>query len=43
VLRGGSWYYDAQYLRAAFRYRRDPSDRFVFFGFRSVRTAAERR
>jgi formylglycine-generating enzyme required for sulfatase activity len=37
VLRGGSWYYYAQYLRSAFRYGSTPSFRFSNYGFRLVR------
>jgi formylglycine-generating enzyme required for sulfatase activity len=43
VLHGGSWNYGAQHLRAAYRDGNDPSARFNSLGFRSVRTAAERR
>jgi formylglycine-generating enzyme required for sulfatase activity len=34
VLRGGSWYLDAWYCRAARRARSDPSNRDYDFGFR---------
>lgn len=39
VLRGGSWYQDADYLRAAGRYRSVPGDRSNYLGgFRLART-----
>ncbi|MCK5056745.1 MAG: SUMF1/EgtB/PvdO family nonheme iron enzyme [Candidatus Aminicenantes bacterium] len=34
VLRGGSWFYDAGNVRAAFRYGDEPSDRWSYTGFR---------
>jgi formylglycine-generating enzyme len=34
VVRGGSWFNQAQDCRAAFRYRRLPGDRFSFLGLR---------
>lgn len=37
VLRGGSWYYDPYYCRAAFRFDFAPDDRFSFIGFRVCR------
>jgi formylglycine-generating enzyme required for sulfatase activity len=37
VLRGGYWYYDAQYLRSAFRSNDNPSYRRYYSGFRLVR------
>ena len=36
VMRGGSWYYNARYCRSAFRYGRDPGDRYRGIGFRLV-------
>ena len=38
VLRGGSWYYGAQYLRSANRYELTAGNRFSFAGFRVART-----
>lgn len=38
VLRGGSWYYTAQLMRAAFRFRNSPGLRITFIGFRVART-----
>jgi len=37
VLRGGSSYYNASYLRAATRFRGEPGDRSINLGFRCVR------
>ena len=37
VLRGGSWVSVAKYLRASFRFRLVPVDRYYSFGVRSVR------
>ncbi|MBN1934899.1 MAG: SUMF1/EgtB/PvdO family nonheme iron enzyme, partial [Anaerolineae bacterium] len=34
VLRGGSWYNDPQYVRAAYRYLTGPTYRYYSFGFR---------
>jgi hypothetical protein len=34
VFRGGSWYSDARIVRAAFRYRLEPSNRLYDLGFR---------
>ena len=34
AVRGGSWYNSPRYLRAAFRYRLDPTLRFNYIGFR---------
>ena len=34
VLRGGSWLYDAQHCRVAYRFSFYPSNRYSFFGFR---------
>ena len=34
VIRGGSWYYPARYCRAAYRNRREPTDRYYNLGFR---------
>jgi len=39
VRRGGSWSYDAQYLRAADRYGDGPGDRYSNIGFRLARSA----
>lgn len=38
VIRGGSWYYDAQYLRSANRAYNSTSNRNSYLGFRLVRT-----
>jgi len=38
VVRGGSWYYDADYCRSAYRYGLEPSDRRGILGFRLSRT-----
>ena len=38
VIRGGSWYDGARYLRSAFRNGNDPGGRFSRVGFRLVRT-----
>jgi formylglycine-generating enzyme required for sulfatase activity len=38
VLRGGSWYYAASYLRCAYRYRDRPDIRCSYIGFRCART-----
>jgi formylglycine-generating enzyme required for sulfatase activity/TolB-like protein len=37
VLRGGSWYYDAAYVRSAYRSYNTPSYRYYYLGFRLVR------
>ena len=37
VLRGGSWYNSAQYVRAAYRGRYDPAFRYSYCGFRLSR------
>ncbi|MCL2558471.1 MAG: SUMF1/EgtB/PvdO family nonheme iron enzyme, partial [Treponema sp.] len=37
VLRGGSWYATAQYVRSAYRYNFGPFYRFNYIGFRLVR------
>jgi formylglycine-generating enzyme required for sulfatase activity len=34
VIRGGSWHFDAQYLRSAYRNSYSPGDRGSYFGFR---------
>ena len=34
VLRGGAWNDSPRYVRAAYRYRSDPTSRFVYYGFR---------
>ncbi|MEK6334113.1 MAG: formylglycine-generating enzyme family protein [Acidobacteriota bacterium] len=39
VIRGGSWFYDASYLRSAYRTYYDPWDRFGINGFRLVSVA----
>jgi len=36
VLRGGAWYFEARFCRAAFRYRYLPGNRFNYVGFRLV-------
>jgi formylglycine-generating enzyme required for sulfatase activity len=38
VARGGSWYYDAAFARAAIRYRDSPGFRYASLGLRLVRT-----
>jgi formylglycine-generating enzyme required for sulfatase activity len=38
VVRGGSWAYDAGYLRSAYRHGSNPDYRFNYFGFRLVRS-----
>lgn len=38
ILRGGSWYYDPQYLRSANRGSSQPGNRNVVLGFRLART-----
>lgn len=38
VLRGGSWYFNAEHLRSANRERFAPHKRFTFVGFRCVRS-----
>ena len=40
VLRGGSWFYDARYVRSAFRYWHAPGDRNSYLGFRLLSSAA---
>jgi formylglycine-generating enzyme required for sulfatase activity len=40
VLRGGSWYYAAIYLRSAYRYRDRPDVRCSYIGFRCAKDAA---
>jgi hypothetical protein len=42
VVRGGSWYDDMQYLRAAYRDGCDPGYRYGYVGFRLVRTPCKR-
>ena len=37
VLRGGSWVYDPEGLRASFRYRSQPDLRYLDVGFRCAR------
>ena len=39
VLRGGSWYYNANYCKVAFRSFSSPYNRFKIYGFRLVRNA----
>jgi formylglycine-generating enzyme required for sulfatase activity len=39
VIRGGSWSRDAGLCRSAFRYFAEPGGRFVYLGFRLLRTA----
>ena len=36
VLRGGSWYYDANYCRVAYRYNYFQDSRYFIYGFRIV-------
>jgi formylglycine-generating enzyme required for sulfatase activity len=36
VLRGGAWYYDADFARTTYRYRQDPLYYYAFTGFRCV-------
>ncbi|MBV6438988.1 MAG: Serine/threonine-protein kinase pkn1 [Saprospiraceae bacterium] len=38
ILRGGSWNYSPQYVRAALRYYLAPGDRYYSIGFRLART-----
>jgi formylglycine-generating enzyme required for sulfatase activity len=38
VIRGGSWSFDAQYARAAYRNGGDPSSRYDSLGFRPTRS-----
>lgn len=38
VLRGGSWDFNANYARSAYRVRYNPNSRYNFFGFRLART-----
>jgi formylglycine-generating enzyme required for sulfatase activity len=40
VLRGGSWFSLGRYVRSAYRYRYDPSDRSGHYGFRLARGQA---
>ena len=42
VVRGGSWYYDPYFVRAADRDRLDPDDRNFILGFRLVVGVAPR-
>jgi len=39
VLRGGSWHFDADFARAAFRYVGNPDYRYCTLGFRLARSA----
>lgn len=41
VLRGGSWFYDPDYARCAYRYDNRPSSRVLFYGFRLARTGGQ--
>ena len=41
VIRGGSWFHDAGFCRAAFRGRDAPDSRFSFLGFRLARVPVE--
>ena len=38
VLRGGSWANGPAFLRAAYRNRRTPDDRIIYYGLRLART-----
>jgi len=38
VVRGGPWFDDARYLRAAYRFRNEPGHRLSNLGFRLART-----
>ncbi len=38
VIRGGSWYYNHDYARCAYRHRNNPYYRYYFAGFRCART-----
>jgi iron(II)-dependent oxidoreductase len=38
VVRGGSWYDNAIYVRTSNRYRDDPSNRYFIVGFRCAST-----
>jgi formylglycine-generating enzyme required for sulfatase activity len=42
VLRGGAWFFTAEYCRSAYRFRYDPDFRDYYFGFRLVRLPAHR-
>ena len=41
VLRGGSWFFVARFVRSANRYARDPSVRYDRFGFRCARVHSD--
>jgi serine/threonine-protein kinase len=38
IMRGGSWYYDAEFARATYRYHQDARYYYSFTGFRCVRS-----
>ena len=41
VLRGGSWYFKADYCTSSFRYSNAPSHDYYSLGFRLVKTLSE--
>jgi formylglycine-generating enzyme required for sulfatase activity len=38
VLRGGAWYFDAEFARSTYRYKHDPLYYYSFTGFRCARS-----